>query len=111
MSDGKMPDINSLMQMAQKLQGDVAKIQEDIARMTVEASSGGGMVSAVVNGQHEVVSIQVDASVVDPADVEMLQDLIVAAVNQAMAKMRDKAKEEMAKITGGLDIPGMPSLF
>ena len=111
MSDRNMPDLGNLMNLAQKLQGDVAKMQEDLARMECEASSGGGMVTARVNGEYQLVAIQIDREVVDPADVGMLQDLIVAAVNQAMTKMRDLAQKEMSKLTGGLSIPGMPSLF
>ena len=111
MSDRNMPDLGNLMNLAQKLQGDVAKMQDELARMECEASSGGGMVTARVNGEYQLVSIQIDRDVVDPADVSMLQDLIVAAVNQAMIKMRETAQKEMSKITGGLNIPGMPNLF
>lgn len=111
MSDQKMPDLNNLMKMAQELQGNVSKMQEQLAQMQVEASSGGGMVTATVNGQFELVGLKIEPNAVDPADVGMLQDLVVAAVNQANAKMRDKAKEEMAKLTGGLNIPGMPLPF
>jgi hypothetical protein len=104
-----MPDLNNLMQAAQKIQGDVARMQEELGKMTCEASSGGGMVTAVVNGQYEIVSLRIDPSAVDPSDVVMLQDLVTAAVNQALAKVRDMAKEEMAKLTGGLNvnIPGL----
>jgi DNA-binding YbaB/EbfC family protein len=111
MSDRNMPDLGNLMNLAQKLQGDVAKMQEDLARMECEASSGGGMVTARVNGEYQLVSIKIDPEVIDPGDAGMLQDLIVAAVNQAMTKMRDLAQKEMSKLTGGLNIPGMPSLF
>jgi nucleoid-associated protein EbfC len=107
----KMPDLGNLMEVAQKLQGDVARMQEDLARMEAEASSGGGMVTAVVNGHHEVVSIKIDKEAVDPNDVDLLQDLVTAAVNQAMEKVREKAKEEMSRLTGGLNLPGMPNLF
>jgi DNA-binding YbaB/EbfC family protein len=107
MSDFKMPDINGLMQAAQKIQGDVARMQEELARTTCEASSGGGMVTATVNGTYDLVSIKIDKQAVDPGDVGMLEDLVVAAVNQAIAKMRGIAQEEMAKITGGLNIPGI----
>lgn len=111
MSDeGKMPDLGNLMNIAQKLQGDVAKMQESLARMTCDASAGGGMVTATVNGQYELVKLDIDKEVVDPNDLEMLQDLVVAAVNQAMTKMRETAQEEMSKITGGLSLPGMPNL-
>lgn len=110
MSDGKMPDLGNLMNLAQKLQGDVAKMQENLARMTCDASAGGGMVTATVNGQYELVDIKIDKDVVDPADIGMLQDLVVAAVNQAMAKMRETAQQEMSKLTGGLNIPGLSNL-
>lgn len=111
MSDGKMPDMNSLMKMAQDLQGNVSKMQEQLAEMEVEASSGGGMVTAKVNGQFELVELRIEPDAVDAGEVAMLQDLVVAAVNQANGKMREKTKEEMAKLTGGLNIPGMPMPF
>ena len=106
----QLPDLGNLMNLAQKLQGDVVKMQEELASMQCEASSGGGMVTATVNGQYELVRIQIEKEVVDPADIGMLQDLIVAAINQAMAKMRDTAKDEMSKLTGGLNIPGLPNM-
>ena len=111
MSDERMPDLGSLMDIAQKLQGDVTKMQDNLARMECEASSGGGMVTAKVNGQYQLVSIAIDKDVVDPNDIGMLQDLIVAAVNQAITQMRETAQREMSKLTGGLNIPGMPNLF
>jgi len=109
MSDFKMPDMQSLMEAAQKIQGDVAKMQEDLAKMTCEASSGGGMVTVTINGQYEIVSLSIDKEVVDPEDVAMLQDLITAAVNQGIAKIRELAKEKAAQLTGGLgvNIPGL----
>lgn len=111
MSDEKMPDLGNLMDIAQKLQGDVAKMQENLARMQCDASAGGGMVTATVNGQYQLVAIKIDKDVVDPNDIGMLQDLIVAAINQAMTKMRETAQNEMSKLTGGMNIPGMPNLF
>jgi hypothetical protein len=111
MSDEKMPDLGSLMGIAQKLQGDVVQMQEELSRMRCEASSGGGMVTATVNGQYELVELKIDKDAVDPQDVEMLQDLVVAAVNQANVKMRESAQEQMSKLTGGLNIPGMSNLF
>ena len=113
MADGdfKMPDFGNLMKVAQEMQGKVAAIQEELAKKTVEASAGGGMVTAVVNGQYELVEMRIDKEVVDPNDVGMLQDLVVAATNQAIQKVRDMTKEEMSKLTGGLNIPGMPNLF
>ena len=107
----KMPDLGELMKMAQDMQSKVSTIQDDLAKKTCEASAGGGMVTAVVNGQYEIVAIRIEKDVVDPNDVEMLQDLIAAAVNQAITKIRELTKDEMAKLTGGLNIPGMPSLF
>jgi DNA-binding YbaB/EbfC family protein len=111
MSDFKMPDLGNLMQAAQKLQGDVSRMQEELAQMRSEASAGGGMVTAVVNGQYDLVSLTIDKDAVDPQDVGMLQDLVIAAVNQATAKMREHAKEEMSKLTGGLNIPGLSGLI
>ena len=111
MSDFKMPDLGNLMQAAQKMQGEVTKLQDELAKKTCEASAGGGMVTATVNGQFEVVSIKIDPEVVNPSDVDMLQDLVAAAVNQAVAKVREMTQSEMAKLTGGLGIPGMPNLF
>lgn len=107
MSDFKLPDLEGLMQAAQKIQGDVARMQEELAEKTCDASSGGGMVTATVNGHYDLVRLVIDKQVVDPGDVGMLQDLVVAAVNQAVAKMRSLAQAEMAKLTGGLNIPGL----
>ena len=106
--DGKMPDLNSLMNVARKLQGDVENMQSNIERLQCEAASGGGMVTAVVNGRYELVSLKIEKQVVDPDDIDMLQDLIIAAVTNATAKMRERAKAEMSKLAGGLNIPGMP---
>jgi DNA-binding YbaB/EbfC family protein len=106
-----MPDLGALMRQAQQLQANVQKAQEELATMTVDASAGGGMVTATVNGQFELVKLVVDKAVVDPSDVGMLQDLIIAAINQANAKMRETSKEKMAGLMGGMNIPGMPGLF
>jgi DNA-binding YbaB/EbfC family protein len=106
-----MPDLGALMKQAQKLQADVAKVQEELARMTCEASAGGGMVTATVNGQFDLVAIKIDKNVVDPADVGMLQDLVIAAVNQAAAKVREESKNRMASVMGGMNIPGMPGMI
>jgi len=111
MSDQKVPDLGGIMEMAKQLQGDVARVQQELERKTCEASAGGGMVTAVVNGKYELVSIKVDKGVIDPEDPEMLQDLVVAAVNQAIVKVREMTQSEMGKLTGGLNIPGMPNLF
>jgi DNA-binding YbaB/EbfC family protein len=91
----------------------MAKMQEDLASKTVEASAGGGMVTVVVNGRQEVLSIKIDRQVVDPEDVEMLQDLVVAAVNDGLRRAQEMAAAEMGKLAGGLNIPGLniPGLF
>jgi len=99
--------IQDLMKQAQRMQQEMMRIQGELATKTVEASSGGGMVTVVVNGKQELVSIAVEPSVVDPDDVDMLQDLIMAAVNEGLAKSQEMVKEEMAKVTGGLSIPGL----
>ena len=97
----------SIMKQAQKLQAQLGRIQEEMAEKTTEASSGGGMVTVVINGKQEVLSVRIDPEVVNPQDVEMLQDLIVAAVNEATRKSQEMVAEEMKKITGGLNIPGL----
>jgi nucleoid-associated protein EbfC len=106
---GKMPDLGALMKQAQKLQADVQKAQEELAELTVDGAAGGGLVTATVNGQHDVVKIKIDAQVVDPSDIGMLEDLVTAAINQANTKMREISKERMSKMMGGM--PGLPGLF
>lgn len=109
MSNPKMPDINALMKQAQKLQTDMAKVQEELAKITCDGAAGGGMVVATVNGQFEVVKIKIDKSVVDPSDIGMLEDLVTAAVNAACVKVRDTTKERMSSVMGPLaGMPGMP---
>ena len=112
MSNGKMPDMAALMKQAQKLQGDVAKVQEELAKMECEGAAGGGMVTATVNGAFEVVRVKIDKSVVDPADIGMLEDLVTAAINAAGAKVRETSKQKMSGVMGGMGgLPGMPGLF
>jgi DNA-binding YbaB/EbfC family protein len=101
--------LNNLMKQAQQMQERVKKLQEEAAGKTVEASSGGGMVTVVANGRQEVLSIKIDPSVVDPKDIEMLQDLITAAANEALRKSQDLMKEEMARLTAGMGLP--PGMF
>ena len=96
-----------IMRQAQKLQAQMAKLQEELGDKTVEGSAGGGMVVAVANGKQELVSIRIDREVIDPNDVEMLQDLIVAAVNQARQKAAELQASQMEELTGGLNIPGL----
>jgi nucleoid-associated protein EbfC len=97
--------IGNLMKQAQQMQERVKKLQEEAAGKTVEASSGGGMVTVVANGRQEVLSLKIDASVVDPKDIEMLQDLVTAAVNEALRKSQELMKDEMAKLTAGMGLP------
>jgi hypothetical protein len=100
-----------LMKQAQRIQEELGKIQEESRKKTVEASAGGGMVVATVNGAMEIVSIKIEREVVNPEDIEMLQDLIVAAVNEALRRAQQMVREDMSKITGGLNIPGLGNLF
>ena len=102
-----MKGMGNIMKQAQKLQSKIIKLQEEVADKTVESTSGGGMVKVVANGRHQIVSIQIEKEVVDPDDVEMLQDLIVAAINDTLAKSQEMVSGEMSKITGGIDIPGL----
>ena len=112
MSNGKMPDLNALMRQAQKLQGDVQKAQEELASMTADGAAGGGMVTATVNGVFEVQRVKIDKAVVDPNDIGMLEDLVTAAVNAAVIKMRELSKEKMAKVMGPMaGMPGMGGMF
>lgn len=106
-----MPNMGQLMKQAQQIQTKMAKLQEDLGDRTVEASSGGGMVIAVANGRQEVLSIKIEPEVIDPDDAEMLQDLIMAAVNDALARAKEMVNEEMGKLTKGMNIPGMPGLM
>jgi hypothetical protein len=101
--------LSNIMKQAQQMQERVKKLQEEAAGKTVEATSGGGMVTVVANGRQEVLSIKIDPSVVDPKDIEMLQDLVTAAVNEALRKSQDLMKEEMGKLTSGMGLP--PGLF
>ncbi|HHW19189.1 MAG TPA: YbaB/EbfC family nucleoid-associated protein [Firmicutes bacterium] len=98
-------DMQRLMKEAQKLQAEMARVEEELSQRTVEGTAGGGMVKATVTCSMELKSLEIKKEVVDPDDVEMLQDLIVAAVNAAIAKARETAQEEMSKVTGGLSIP------
>jgi len=102
-----IPGMGGLMKQAQKMQARILKIQEEMAEKTVEGTAGGGMVTVVANGQQEVISIKIEQEVVDPEDIEMLQDLVVAAVNDALKKAREMMAAEMQKITGGMSIPGL----
>ena len=100
-------NLGGMLKQAQRIQAQLAKMQEEMAQKTVEASSGGGMVSVVVNGKQEVVSIKIEREVVNPEDIDMLQDLVLAAVNEGIRKSQEMVGEEMRKLTGGLSIPGL----
>ncbi len=102
--------MGDIMKQAQKMQEKMQKIQDELADLQVEASSGGGMVTVVANGKQEIMEVRIDKQVVDPEDVEMLEDLVVAAVNQAMEKAQELANEEMGKVAGGM-LGNMPGGF
>ena len=97
----------NLQRMAQQMQQEMLRIETELKDATVEGSAGGGVVSVTATGKQEIVSIAIDPAAVDPADVEMLQDLIVAAVNDALRASRELAEQKMAAVTGGLRLPGM----
>ena len=103
--------LGDLMKQAQKMQQEMGKIQEESKKKTVEASAGGGMVVAVANGAMEIISIKVEKDVVNPDDIEMLQDLIVAAVNEALRRAQQMVSEDMGKVTGGMNLPGLGNMF
>ena len=102
-----MKGMGNMMKQAQQLQSKMLKMQEEMAEKTVETSAGGGMVKVVVNGKQQILSIQIEKEVVDPEDVEMLQDLILSAINEALTKSQEMVAAEMSKLTGGLNIPGI----
>jgi DNA-binding YbaB/EbfC family protein len=100
-------DLSGMMKQAQKLQAKMMAMQEELGNRTVSAQAGGGMVEAVVNGRQELLSLRIDPEVVVSEDVEMLQDLILAAINEALNRAREMMAAEMAKLTGGMQIPGL----
>jgi DNA-binding YbaB/EbfC family protein len=102
-----MKGMGNMMKQAQKLQAKMMRLQEELGEKTVESAAGGGMVKVVANGKQQVVAIQIEKEVVDPEDVEMLQDLILAAVNDALTQSQEMVSSEMAKLTGGMNIPGL----
>jgi len=104
--------LGNLMKQAQMMQEKIQKAQEEAATKTAEATAGGGMVTAVANGAMEIVSVKIEKEVVDPDDIDMLQDLVTAACNEALKKAQEMMSEEMSKITGGMGLPGgMQGLF
>jgi DNA-binding YbaB/EbfC family protein len=99
--------LGNILKQAQQMHAKISQLQEEMAEKTIEVSSGGGMVNIVINGKQQVVTIRIDPEVVNREDIEMLQDLIVAAANEAIRKSQEMMAEEMKKITGGLSIPGL----
>jgi DNA-binding YbaB/EbfC family protein len=99
--------LGDMMKQAQKLQSKMTELQEELAGKTVEATAGGGMVTVVINGKQELVSLTIDPDVVDRQEIEMLQDLIIAAVNEGVRRAQQIWAEEMKKLTGGMSIPGL----
>jgi len=104
-------DISNIMEQARGMQEKMAKIQQDLAQKTITGSSGGGMVLVTVNGQGDLLSMSIEKAVIDPDESEMLQDLIVAATNDAIRKSKELSKQELGQLTGGLNIPGLSNLF
>ncbi len=99
--------MNNLVRQAQQMQSKIAKVQEEVGEMTFEASTGGGVVTAKVNGKQELLDVSIEPEVMDPEDVEMLEEMVVGAVNQAMETAGEMMNDEIEKITGGLNVPGL----
>ena len=108
-----MTDLSQLMQLSQQLQAKMTELQESLETKSISASSGGGMVTVTVDGKGQVRQVRIDPTCVDPRDVEMLEDLVLAAITEAQSKAQAEYEQEMRKATGGLpmNIPGLPKLF
>ncbi|OPX35688.1 MAG: YbaB/EbfC family nucleoid-associated protein [Desulfobacteraceae bacterium 4484_190.1] len=106
-----MPNMGQLLKQAQQMQAKMAKLQEEVGAKTVEGSAGGGMVKVTANGRQEILSINIDPEVIDPEDVDMLQDLIQAAVNDALSKAKEMVNAEMGKLTKGMNMPGLQGMM
>jgi len=104
-------DMNSIMQQAQQFQQNMAKIQGELGHKQVTGSAGGGMVTVTANGQCEILSVVIERAIIVDKEADMLQDLIVAATNDALRKAKDLAKTEMGRLTGGLNLPGLSNMF
>ena len=102
--------LGNIMKEAQKMQAEMARVQEEAKQKTAEATAGGGMVTVVASGTGEIISVKIEKEVVDPEDVEMLQDLIMAASNEALRRAQEMVNEEMSKLTGGMQLPGLGDL-
>lgn len=107
MFPGGKKGMKDLMKQAQKMQQDLMKAQEELANKIVEGSAGGGMVKVEMNGKNQVLTLKIDPEVVDPNDIEMLEDLIIAALNEAQEKVSKSSESELGKLTGGMNIPGL----
>jgi nucleoid-associated protein EbfC len=106
----KQPNMNDMMRQVQKMQADMAKAQDELKNETVEASAGGGMVTVKVSGELEVLEVRIDPEGVDPEDVELLQDMVQAAINEALRSAQELAANKMGAVTGGLGGLGLPGL-
>ena len=101
-------DFKDVLKQAQEMQARLARLQEELGERTVEASAGGGMVTVTVNGRQEVLSVRIEKEVISPQEADLLQDLVRAAVNEALSRSREMIAAEMSKVTGGIKLPGMP---
>jgi DNA-binding YbaB/EbfC family protein len=108
---GGPQDMNSMLKQAQRMQDDMADLQENLDTREYEVSAGGGAVTVKINGKKEVQAIDIKPEIVDPDDIEFLSDILIAAINEAIRKVEDTNNEEMGKVTGGINLPGMPGLF
>jgi DNA-binding YbaB/EbfC family protein len=104
---GNIPGLGAMMKQVQKVAEDTQRLEEELGQLRIEATSGGGMVTAAANGKGEILDIKIDPQVADPQDVEMLQDLVVSAVREALEKAAETKAEKLQEITGGLNIPGL----
>jgi len=104
-------DFSKLMEQAQQMQQKMKQIQADLAKKTIVGSAGGGMVQVTLNGQGEVLSVEIEKLLINPDEIQMLQDLIVAATNDGMRKVKELGKQELGHLTGGLDLPGLSNLM
>lgn len=104
-------NMNKMMKQVQKMQAKMAQLQEELEQKTVEATAGGGAVTVVASGKNEIVDIKIDPEILDPEDVDMVQDIIMAACNEALRNAQEMVSSEMAKVTGNIKLPGMPGLF
>jgi nucleoid-associated protein EbfC len=104
-------DMSAIMQQAQQMQQNMARIQEELARKKVTGTAGGGMVTVTANGKSEILSLVIEPAIIVEKDAGMLQDLIVAATNDALRKAREMGKADMGKLTGGLNLPGLSNMF